>query len=585
MRKNLLRRTFTPVALVAGTSACLGVFGCQNAQTVSRPGELPQDAARKSDAAPRLNASTYFAHGHLIERQGDLKGAAEQYRKALEISPKFLSARNRLGMVLNALGQHAEASAEFRHAVADNANQAHLHNNLGFSLLLEGDYEGARAALGRALELNPGFRRARMNHALALAHLGHDEEALAEFLQVVPPADANFNLATMQASKGRYAEAARSLEAALQANPEFEAARLKLREVARLAAETPPPQIAAESDAPAGEADESVQAVPAEESPAEVVAEPSAEMGAVDPASPASPTGATETTEVAEAAARTAAVEPSSETHAEKAPEPLETPVDDTTAVEQAGAASPANDGVAEISTATDVPATEAVAAVAPADEAASALTTATLAQVGAELAANPAPPAIPDPCEGEITDVDDVWADAFVDPYLVEIVDWLAEANVEPDADCGSSDAAAEPARADEEPALALPTVEETFATAGDEYAALEVASYVEEALSDGLVRIREFGFAVGPEFTFVADSEVVGPIPLAQADELDSAVEPAELAADGAAIENPGAGGASEAELHALLADLAAAAMSELSEWWEQLMCEMDERLGSSN
>src|SRR5262245_5026360 len=82
----------------------------QTAKAKSMPGELPANIDQA--AQPRLTATTYFAHGHLLERQGQFEQAAAQYRAALKLQPEFTSARNRLGITLNKLGKHAEATQE-----------------------------------------------------------------------------------------------------------------------------------------------------------------------------------------------------------------------------------------------------------------------------------------------------------------------------------------------------------------------------------------------------------------------------------------------------------------------------------------
>ncbi len=228
MHKLTLRIGIAVVTVVVS-----GLVACQTTEQQFNPGALPQS---HTDATPRLNASTYVAHGHLLEQQGRLEQAAEQYRKALELTPDLPAARNRLGITLNKLGRHAEASAEFRAALARQPNTAHLYNNLGFSLYLENRYEEADQALAHAIELQPNFTRAHMNRGLVLAKLNRDADALAAFMLAGSEADAYFNLAVIQTEARRYADAARTLEQALVHNPDFTEARAQLHEVSRLAA-------------------------------------------------------------------------------------------------------------------------------------------------------------------------------------------------------------------------------------------------------------------------------------------------------------------------------------------------------------
>lgn len=236
-------------AVLAGVVAGLGLvtlIGCMTTEETSQPGALPK---AKLGVTPRLHASTYMAHGHLLERQGSYARAAEQYEKALEQMPQFVEARVRLGITLNKLGRHDEATAEFRRALLLEPDRASVQNNLGFSLYLEGKLTEAEAVLARALELQPDFRRARMNHGLVLAKLGRYDEALVDFALAGSQAEAHYNLAVVQADAGEYAAAARSLEAALSADPEFEAAREQLHQISRLAAAQEAEQLAEQQQA------------------------------------------------------------------------------------------------------------------------------------------------------------------------------------------------------------------------------------------------------------------------------------------------------------------------------------------------
>lgn len=221
-----------------------GLLACESTQQadMTSAGALPRF---NNDAQPKINASTYVAHGELLERRGDYRRAAEQYQKALEVAPDLVTARNRLGVTLNKLGYHAQASTEFRRALLYEPNEAYLLNNLGFSLYLEGQYNEAEQVLTRAVELDPEFRRARMNHALVLARMGRYDDALQEFTRAGSEADAHYNIGVIQAEAGDYVEAVRSLDQALQIDPTLVAAREHLRQIARLAASAEAADVAA----------------------------------------------------------------------------------------------------------------------------------------------------------------------------------------------------------------------------------------------------------------------------------------------------------------------------------------------------
>ena len=209
------------------------LVSCFCAACARQSTDMSPEAGAAARKTPALNAMTYLAHGHLLERQGNFKRAVEQYRQALLRQPRFPTAQNRLGITLNKLGRHAEASQVFRDTIEAKPGQAHLHNNLGFSLLLEGNYTQAEAALRRSLELNDGFKRARMNHGIVLAKLGRHDEAFNEFALVGSDADAHYNLAMVQADAGMYAQACEALRRTLELRPGMKAAQAQLERLTR----------------------------------------------------------------------------------------------------------------------------------------------------------------------------------------------------------------------------------------------------------------------------------------------------------------------------------------------------------------
>jgi tetratricopeptide (TPR) repeat protein len=275
-------------ALRAGLMAAGAVLacslGCQTQPRHEAPGALP--SGLKADVTPRLNAATHFAYAHLLERQGNLEQAVEQYRQALDETPNFVSGRNSLGIALNKLGRHAEAIAEFQKAIHDAPNSALLHNNLGFSLYLEGRFEEAAGELKQAIALKPDFPRAHMNYGVVLAALSQYDQALTEFCLATSKAEAYYNLGVVYGEAGEFAGAARALETALRLNPNFDAAREQLRVVAHRAAEAEaaPAATVAEADPAAAEpASDAVSSAPPPDSSATLIANETTEEMPVSP--------------------------------------------------------------------------------------------------------------------------------------------------------------------------------------------------------------------------------------------------------------------------------------------------------------
>ena len=223
------------LVITAATLLCAPLACQQPTRTAGAPGELP--LGQPVAVQPRIDAATLYAHGNLLERQGNLEGALTQYTRALAANPNFIAARNRQGIVLNKLGRHPDATVAFQAAVSSGPAQAYLYNNLGFSLYLEGKYQEARGVLEKTLELRPDFARAHMNYALVLAKLGDLDAALGELRHAGSDVEVCYNFALLQAEAGRYGDAAHSLERALTLDPTYEPAREQMRNIARLVAE------------------------------------------------------------------------------------------------------------------------------------------------------------------------------------------------------------------------------------------------------------------------------------------------------------------------------------------------------------
>lgn len=193
----------------------------------------PQDI--KDAPRPRIAARTHLAAGRMLERQNDLLGAAEQYRKALDADPELYRACNRLGTVYLRLRRFDEAEEVFWQGIHINPSSTTIHNNLGFCYLEQQRYREAEGAFRAALKLSPRFQRARMNLAITLARTERFEESAAEFSRVVPGEVAFYNVAVLCVDMKHYRRAEQALRQALAVNPDYLPAKQQITAVSRLA--------------------------------------------------------------------------------------------------------------------------------------------------------------------------------------------------------------------------------------------------------------------------------------------------------------------------------------------------------------
>lgn len=230
------------------TLAVLFAAGCAKSDyVVSRNGQTQWERVDKAAMAnapqavpPKILPETFFAAGRLFEAQGLLGKAITQYRKAVAVNHEYGDAFHRLGVVLGAIGKHAEATEALGRAAELRPNDAVLRNNLGFEFILQGRWEEAERELNRAIELQPHFARAHINLGMTLSRGHRFDEALASFRKVLPEPDAYYNLALMLRGRKRYEAAADALKHTLAIAPHFTAATTQLEQLAeRLRPVTP----------------------------------------------------------------------------------------------------------------------------------------------------------------------------------------------------------------------------------------------------------------------------------------------------------------------------------------------------------
>jgi tetratricopeptide (TPR) repeat protein len=153
--------------------------------------------------------------GMAAHRGGDLDGAEQAYRQALERDPEHPLARHYLGMILYQRGRIDDALPVLERAVAQVPAEPEFHNNLGLALAAADRLEEAIAAHRRALALRPAAT-AWNNLGLALAAANDPVAAQAAYREAIALqpdlAAAHWNLAMALLSAGDYAAGWREYE-------------------------------------------------------------------------------------------------------------------------------------------------------------------------------------------------------------------------------------------------------------------------------------------------------------------------------------------------------------------------------------
>lgn len=177
-------------------------------------------------------------HLNLAVLESDLgrNDLAEQaYRKALQMDPYFLPARQNLATLYSQMGRNADAERELREGIRQLPDQGELHYALGL-LLAEGErYDEAVRELRDAARLLPNRARVRYNLGLILQRQGRAADAERALLEAgrLAPLDPNiaFAIASFYAQEGRWAKALPYAERFQAGSPRDERARTLLARI------------------------------------------------------------------------------------------------------------------------------------------------------------------------------------------------------------------------------------------------------------------------------------------------------------------------------------------------------------------
>jgi tetratricopeptide (TPR) repeat protein len=218
-----------------------GVAGCVPDNNVQPAPAAPPPLVEKAKDPPKhppKHAETlvalgdYFATGadsapHASAQQERLyEQARRQYEQALEIDPNYLGAFRALAQLHVKLGDLDTAVKWYRKGLEKHPKEASLWLDLGLCHRLRKDWPSATDALRRATDLDPENKQNWNMLGCCLVCAGHPDEALAALRRGSTEARAQYTMARMlHFYTKQEAEARQHLQAALQADPRFEAAQ------------------------------------------------------------------------------------------------------------------------------------------------------------------------------------------------------------------------------------------------------------------------------------------------------------------------------------------------------------------------
>ena len=180
--------------------------------------------------------------GFLLAKEGNVAGAAAEYREALRWQTNSVEVRIHLADLLATHGQNREALTLFEQAIALDPDHPIARYNYGRLLRVENRAAEAVTQFQVALRQQPDLPQHDLGAihfelGNALASLGRDSEALDEFAKaarLIPGfADVHLNYGAALARNWRYAEAAAEFRETLRLRPQDERAQRMLDQAKR----------------------------------------------------------------------------------------------------------------------------------------------------------------------------------------------------------------------------------------------------------------------------------------------------------------------------------------------------------------
>ena len=123
-------------------------------------------------------AAVHFSRALELQRAGELRQSAAEYRIAIAKKPDYVEALANLGSVLSRLGQYEESVETYERALKLTPDLTPLLLNLGIAHHRAGVFEKAAQVFATVLAAKPDAVQARQLLGVSLVELGRDSEAI-----------------------------------------------------------------------------------------------------------------------------------------------------------------------------------------------------------------------------------------------------------------------------------------------------------------------------------------------------------------------------------------------------------------------
>ncbi|MDT3734800.1 MAG: tetratricopeptide repeat protein [Denitratisoma sp.] len=183
------------------------------------------DPHRSANPDPAIESANLRRRGNQLLSKGELGKAADCYRQAISINPRYAEAHLNLGFVLREQRLYDDAERSLRQAIQINPELEDAFYILGTIAEEQGNVETAIECFSKAIELNPAFEVAYRDLCRALYRGGHYETAektIEKGLSLNPNnADFHYYLGNLRMHEKQFERAIACYEKALALRPDY----------------------------------------------------------------------------------------------------------------------------------------------------------------------------------------------------------------------------------------------------------------------------------------------------------------------------------------------------------------------------
>lgn len=134
----------------------------------------------KTEEAAQLNSQ-----GIIFFKKNNLLEAEKQFKKALEVNPKYAEAYNNLGLTFKKQKKLSKAMENYNSALKITPEYPECLNNLGVIYDQQGKLDKAIELFRKALEIRLNYPEAHLNLAVSLEKKGYIAEALLHYQRFI----------------------------------------------------------------------------------------------------------------------------------------------------------------------------------------------------------------------------------------------------------------------------------------------------------------------------------------------------------------------------------------------------------------